>query len=800
MKRLFILFIFFIQFVSFSQIFSNGTGGGEWTATTTWQGGVVPSSSSNVVIVSGDSVYTATVTSASCNNLTVQSNAKLAVFGGSGYGLSCSGTFTAQANSWFYNSNSSLTSFPQSAAYVIDNASNYVQTSLASSTFSQAGYDSIFGNVYMLKSGSTAGASVTINGNLVINTGAVGNTFRGGTINSRNHTVVGNVYVISGQWSCLDVSSGSSNDATVIWNIGGNVEVGSSTTSSGMARMGPFTSSLTSGTRTGIFNINGNLTFVNGARLQAGSSTSSTSTSETGIINLKGNFSFDNTSITATNSKGYFAINFTGNGTQNVTLAKQLIFNSTSMLITFNDTIASTSTVVFNGGYSWGTTMTGAANGDGNFVVNGKLKLGIDTLKGNQAFTLNPGATLVIGHPFGVNGNIQVAGTQTFSSLANFEFNGTNAQVTGSNFPSVNNLRIDNNNNVTLSAASTVNGTLHLENGNFDLNGQTLTFNNITGLNGTITQTADLNAPTNVNVGNLGAIISSTQNLGTTVVKRGFIPQTGGGHSGTKRWYDITPTNNTNLNATLVIQYNEGDELNGIAEANLRMFKSTNQGANWSYIGGTVNTSSNTVTTSGISSFSRWTLADVNAPIPVELISFTAMVIEKNVELQWSTATETQNYGWMVERMNSENQWTKIGFVNGHGNSTDMKKYQFVDKFPLQGNNIYRLVQTDYNGFKSYSNSIEIIFNSPLLFSLEQNYPNPFNPSTIISYEIPVKTLVALNVFDVTGKIIDRLVNEIQNPGRYSVKFNASNLSNGIYFYELRTEKTSLQKKMILLK
>lgn len=89
-------------------------------------------------------------------------------------------------------------------------------------------------------------------------------------------------------------------------------------------------------------------------------------------------------------------------------------------------------------------------------------------------------------------------------------------------------------------------------------------------------------------------------------------------------------------------------------------------------------------------------------------------------------------------------------------------------------------------------------------FSLSQNYPNPFNPATVISYQLPAAGSVSLIVYDALGNEVQRLVNEKQNAGSYSVDFNASSnglsLPSGIYFYKLVTEKFSETKKMILIK
>lgn len=85
-------------------------------------------------------------------------------------------------------------------------------------------------------------------------------------------------------------------------------------------------------------------------------------------------------------------------------------------------------------------------------------------------------------------------------------------------------------------------------------------------------------------------------------------------------------------------------------------------------------------------------------------------------------------------------------------------------------------------------------------YILSQNYPNPFNPATEISYELPAVNNVRLTIYNILGKEMSELVNERQNPGKYRVSFNASNLSSGVYFYTLTTDNFTETKRMLLLK
>ena len=88
----------------------------------------------------------------------------------------------------------------------------------------------------------------------------------------------------------------------------------------------------------------------------------------------------------------------------------------------------------------------------------------------------------------------------------------------------------------------------------------------------------------------------------------------------------------------------------------------------------------------------------------------------------------------------------------------------------------------------------------PVSFSMSQNYPNPFNPITLIEYNIPKTTFVSIKVYDLLGRDVEQLVNEVKNPGKYTAKFNGSNLSSGIYFYSITTSEFHQIRKMVLIK
>jgi len=188
--------------------------------------------------------------------------------------------------------------------------------------------------------------------------------------------------------------------------------------------------------------------------------------------------------------------------------------------------------------------------------------------------------------------------------------------------------------------------------------------------------------------------------------------------------------------------------------------------------------------------------------LPVELASFNANVTGRNVDLSWTTSSESNNAGFDIERRSAEGtEWTKVGNVSGNGTSTLIHDYSFTDRNVLTGKYNYRLKQTDYNGNFEYHNlTSEINVGTPNSFSLKQNYPNPFNPTTKIDFDIAVDGNVKLTLYNSSGKEVGTLVNDFRTAGYHTVTFDARNISSGIYYYKLESNGVSKVMKMTLLK
>jgi hypothetical protein len=186
--------------------------------------------------------------------------------------------------------------------------------------------------------------------------------------------------------------------------------------------------------------------------------------------------------------------------------------------------------------------------------------------------------------------------------------------------------------------------------------------------------------------------------------------------------------------------------------------------------------------------------------IPVELTSFVAAVNKSEVVLNWTTATEINNLGFEIQRSSADGNFQKVGFVPGHGSTTEIQTYEYIDSKVADGNYSYRLKQIDFDGTFDYSNEVAVDIAAPLEFALNQNYPNPFNPNTVIEYSIPQSGFVILAVYNLLGEKVASLVNELKEAGRYEINFDASDLASGIYVYNLKSGSFNSVKKMLLMK
>ncbi len=175
--------------------------------------------------------------------------------------------------------------------------------------------------------------------------------------------------------------------------------------------------------------------------------------------------------------------------------------------------------------------------------------------------------------------------------------------------------------------------------------------------------------------------------------------------------------------------------------------------------------------------------------VPVELASFNASVKENSVTLKWSTATETNNVFFTVERSNDNQNFISVGTIKGQGTTSEKHSYSFTEEGVAAGEYYYRLKQTDIDGSFKYCKTIKAAVENVSSFALHQNYPNPFNPSTRIKFRLASDAVVSLTVYNTIGQEVSfPIVNQQYSAGIHEINFDADKLSSGLYIYTLNAK------------
>ena len=191
------------------------------------------------------------------------------------------------------------------------------------------------------------------------------------------------------------------------------------------------------------------------------------------------------------------------------------------------------------------------------------------------------------------------------------------------------------------------------------------------------------------------------------------------------------------------------------------------------------------------------------------------LVRYENVTVTALSADGASNFGEIYVNDGSGN--TRVELEDGNHPYNNGSTFDTQDDDPnyliAQGNtfesitgilyfsfNNYKLNPRTESDFIGWVTSVDDNEMNPIRYNLDQNYPNPFNPTTVISYSLPEAASVSLKIYDVLGREVKTLVNDIKNAGSYTVEFNAGSLSSGVYFYRIETPNYSSIKKMLLIK
>ncbi len=277
-----------------------------------------------------------------------------------------------------------------------------------------------------------------------------------------------------------------------------------------------------------------------------------------------------------------------------------------------------------------------------------------------------------------------------------------------------------------------------------------------------------------------------------------------------RSYWDISVPDGSGYTYDLTLNYLDPAEINEIPELNLAIAQRTG-GNPWINQGGAANSTANTVTVAGLTGFSQFTLNDNTNPLPIVLASFTAREIRgQGVRLDWRTLSEINNYGFFVQRrLQNTTAWTDVNtqIIPGHGTTNEPHDYTYTDRTVTPGSWQYRLRQLDFDGTEHFSEPITVTTVTsvkevaPIEFALKQNYPNPFNPETSIKFSVEQTGRATLEIFNLLGQKVATLFDDVVEAGFYeTVRFNATNLASGIYFYRLQSGQKSDLKKLMLIR
>ncbi|MEI6576485.1 MAG: dockerin type I domain-containing protein [Bacteroidota bacterium] len=366
---------------------------------------------------------------------------------------------------------------------------------------------------------------------------------------------------------------------------------------------------------------------------------------------------------------GYNNLTASGSGTKNATgtiiIGGNLTINS-SVVLSGATTLSLDGTSHFNAGTLSAGTIT---VGTGGTLTNNGTTTATSILNGAGSIIQGSSGQL------NIPGTASIATLNTSAAGNTVSYNGNIPQtLNGSLF---HNLTIANPTGLNMLNDVTINGTLSIISGTLTTNSNnvilgsaaTLSESPGQGIVGFVRTTRNLSATTGTeSFGNIGAdlVLNGVAPGSTIVLRKTGTALNGNGHSSINRYFDITPSTNTGLNAGLVFHYNN-NEINGQTAALLDLYKSQDNGSTWTNLGGTVNTLAGTITLSGLNDFSRWTASDTNNRIGNTLSPSTTSISPASKFLASPTFTLTINGSNFINarstvRFNGSNRTTT--FIN----------------------------------------------------------------------------------------------------------------------------------------
>jgi len=480
-----------------------------------------------------------------------------------------------------------------------------------------------------------------------------------------------------------------------------------------------------------------------------------------------------------------------------------------------------------------------------NFIVNSGAVLDMAQyiITGDGSFTLSADAGIILGDQNGItaaaaSGNVQVTGSRNFSTSGDYTYAGSSSQVTGNGLPSqIRNLTINNGNNVTLTGSSSASGIISL------LNGKVITGSSELGSGNTST-TSIVNHSTNrYIVGNLRRAVSATGNyefpVGTMAYYEpatlSFTAMTGinsvlgtftnanpieAGHplsglfiNGTDiidmidyGYWEMTPDIAMTGGEYAITVKEQGYTNSSGNPEEYGIVKRAGLGSDWQSLGKHVNSTQTeiggviTAVRSELTSFSHFAIGKGYGPLPVTLVSFTAVPVVDKVKCEWKTMTELNNDYFTVERATNQNDFVEIAKVTGSGTTSQPHNYSCFDDHPKAGTSYYRLKQTDYNGASTYSQIVKVSTSGKNNSGGVTVHPNPFADAfTAVFYSDNTENGI-LTVISSNGNVIYKqsiLINAGNNSALVTIP---SDTPHGTYLLNIQSNSKSLKSTKIIKK
>jgi hypothetical protein len=180
---------------------------------------------------------------------------------------------------------------------------------------------------------------------------------------------------------------------------------------------------------------------------------------------------------------------------------------------------------------------------------------------------------------------------------------------------------------------------------------------------------------------------------------------------------------------------------------------------------------------------------DAELPLPITLLSFTAEALNGVVELNWETASETNNASFVIYR-----DGVALTSIEGAGTSSETNAYSYIDNTVIPGvTYTYVLADIDYenneNRYNSYAVRVIVVGDEiPKSYELGAAYPNPFNPQSIIPLELKNEARVSVSMYDINGSLVKNILNSQLSSGMHDIQISNENLSSGTYLVRINID------------